>query len=146
MIGTARPPISPESVRIYLEELKKLGKDPSQMMMANGNPWQYVSNDPEKAWNEIAPYVIHAIECYSVWMLNWNTPPLYPPVSNKEELRKTGLLTVLTPEQAVKSIREYAQAMHTTTLVFIMNEAACPPSVMREHMELFATKVMPEFR
>jgi alkanesulfonate monooxygenase SsuD/methylene tetrahydromethanopterin reductase-like flavin-dependent oxidoreductase (luciferase family) len=136
----------PESVRIYLDELKKLGKDPSHAMLANGNPWQYVSNDPEKAWEAIAPYVIHAIECYSVWMLNWNTPPLYPPVSNKEELRKTGLLTVLTPEQAVKTITDYARAMHTTTLIFIMNEAACPPAVMREHMELFAAKVMPEFR
>ena len=94
----------PESVRIYLEELKKLGKDPSQAILANGNAWQYVSNDPEKAWDAIAPYVIHAIECYSVWMLNWNTPPLYPPVSNKEDLRKTGLLKVLTPEEAVKAI------------------------------------------
>jgi alkanesulfonate monooxygenase SsuD/methylene tetrahydromethanopterin reductase-like flavin-dependent oxidoreductase (luciferase family) len=136
----------PESVRIYLEELQKLGKDPSTAILANGPAWQYVSNDPEKAWDEIAPYVIHAIECYSVWMLNWNTPPLYPPVSNKEELRKTGLLTVLTPDRAIQSIREYAQAMHTTTLTFIMNEAACPPGVMREHMELFAAKVMPAFR
>jgi alkanesulfonate monooxygenase SsuD/methylene tetrahydromethanopterin reductase-like flavin-dependent oxidoreductase (luciferase family) len=136
----------PESIHIYLDELKKLGKDPYKAILANGPAWQYVSNDPEKAWDEIAPYVIHAIECYSVWMLNWNTPPLYPPVSNKDELRKTGLLTVLTPEQAIKAIGEYAQAMHTTTLTFIMNEAACPPAVMREHMELFAAKVIPAFR
>jgi hypothetical protein len=46
----------------------------------------------------------------------------------------------------VKTITDYARAMHTTTLIFIMNEAACPPAVMREHMELFAAKVMPEFR
>ena len=134
------------SVKVYLDELHALGKDPAKAILMSGPAWQYVSNDPEKAFDAIAPYVLHAIDCYSRWMLTWNSPPMYPPVADKEELKKTGLLTVLTPEAAVKAIREYAEQMHITTLTFIMNEAGCPPSVMREHMELFASKVMPEFR
>jgi alkanesulfonate monooxygenase SsuD/methylene tetrahydromethanopterin reductase-like flavin-dependent oxidoreductase (luciferase family) len=135
-----------DSIRIYLDELRALGKDPAQAKIMCGNPWLYVSNDPDKTFDEIAPYVIHAIDCYSVWMLNWNTPPLYPPVRNKEELRATGLLQVMAPEEAVKEIRKFAQERQITTYVFIMNEAACPMRIMREHMELFASKVMPEFR
>ncbi len=136
----------PAQVKIYHDELRALGKDPSKGAVISGNPWLYVSNDPDKTWHEIAPYVMHAIDCYADWMKTWNTPPLYPPVANKEELKKTGLLTVLTPERAVEEIRKTAQAVHSTTWTFLMNEAAAPPHVYREHMELFAAKVMPAFR
>jgi alkanesulfonate monooxygenase SsuD/methylene tetrahydromethanopterin reductase-like flavin-dependent oxidoreductase (luciferase family) len=136
----------PDGINIYLDELRAMGKDPAQARITCGNPWLYVSNDPEKMWDAVAPYVIHAIDCYSNWMKTWNTPPLYPPVANKEELKKTGLLTVLTPEQAIKTIREFAELRHVTRYIFIMSEAACPMKIMREHLELFAAKVMPAFR
>jgi probable F420-dependent oxidoreductase len=137
---------TPDSVKVYLDELRALGKDPSKAVVIAGNSWLYVSNDPEKSWDAIAPYVIHAIDCYSNWMKTWNSPPLYPAVANKEELRKTGLLKVVTPEEAIKAVRQTAQELHVTHYHFLMNEAACPPRIMREHMELFATKVMPAFR
>jgi alkanesulfonate monooxygenase SsuD/methylene tetrahydromethanopterin reductase-like flavin-dependent oxidoreductase (luciferase family) len=137
---------SPASLKVYHDELRALGKDPAKAMIVSGNPWLYVSNDPERTWNEIAPYVMHAIDSYAVWMKTWNTPPLYPPVANKEELRKTGLLTVLTPPDAVKAIREQIEQLHITTYTFVGNEAACPDHIMREHYELLAAKVIPEFR
>jgi hypothetical protein len=123
-----------------------LGKDPAQAKIVSGNPWLYVSNDPDKMWHELAPYVMHAIDCYAVWMKTWNTPPLYPPVANKEELKKTGLLTVLAPQDAVKAVRDQVENLHITTYTFLGNEAACPYHIMREHYELFASKVMPAFR
>ncbi len=137
---------SPQGLKIYHDELRRLGKDPTQAKIVSGNPWLYVSNDPEKTWNEIAPYVMHAIDCYSEWMKSWNTPPLYPPVANKEELKKTGLLSVLTPDDAVKAVREQVEKLHITTYTFIGNEAACPYHIMREHYELFASKVIPRVR
>ena len=62
------------------------------------------------------------------------------------QLRKTGLLTVLSPEDAVKAVREQVEKLHITTYTFIGNEAACPWHIMREHYELFASKVIPAFR
>jgi alkanesulfonate monooxygenase SsuD/methylene tetrahydromethanopterin reductase-like flavin-dependent oxidoreductase (luciferase family) len=137
---------SPQGLKIYHEELRRLGKDPAKAKIVSGNPWLYVSNDPDKTWNEIAPYVMHAIDCYSEWMKTWNTPPLYPAVANKEELKKTGLLTVLTPDDAVKAVREQIENLHITTYTFVGNEAACPYHIMREHYELFAREVIPRVR
>jgi alkanesulfonate monooxygenase SsuD/methylene tetrahydromethanopterin reductase-like flavin-dependent oxidoreductase (luciferase family) len=138
--------ISPQGLEIYHDELRRLGKDPAKAKIVGGNPWLYVSQDPDRMWNELAPYVMHAIDCYSEWMKTWNTPPLYPPVANREELKKTGLLTVLTPADAVKAVREQVDSLRITTYTFVGNEAACPYEIMREHYELFAKEVIPNVR
>ena len=135
-----------QNVQIFLEEFRAAGKDPSKAIFSGGEPWLYVSNDPERKWDEIAPYVMHAMNRYADWMKTWNSPPPYPAVKSKEELEATGLLRVVTPDVAVKDIKARAEKNQLSIYTFIMNEAGCPMSIMREPLELFAKQVIPQFR
>jgi hypothetical protein len=43
-------------------------------------------------------------------------------------------------------VRKQVTLNHCDTWFFMGNEGGAPMSIMREHIELFATKVMPEFQ
>jgi hypothetical protein len=67
-------------------------------------------------------------------------------VNSVEELRKSGLLNVATPERAVELIRDYASRIPIEFYYTRTCPPDYPPKKMYEHLELFATKVMPYFR
>jgi alkanesulfonate monooxygenase SsuD/methylene tetrahydromethanopterin reductase-like flavin-dependent oxidoreductase (luciferase family) len=136
----------PGIYEIYAEEMLRLGKDPTKAQVIGGNAWTFCSNDPERTWNQLAPHCIHSANTYAEWMKTWNTPPVYTAARDVEEFRKSRQLRVITPEKMVAFIEDQIARTHLTTYVYMMNEGAAPMSVMREPVELFATKVIPHFR
>lgn len=124
----------------YVEELAAVGKSPSDGGTHGGHYWMYVSDDPERTWDALAPYAIYHLDQYA----KWGFP--HPPMKTKEELRASGMLQVVTPEQMIETIRELAPRINLKRYMFFMNPGGAPFDVMREPIETFATKVIPAFR
>jgi probable F420-dependent oxidoreductase len=129
----------------YLGELRALGKDATNPKLAGGHFWLIVANDPEKSWREIAPHVLYQINVYVEW-LGKAGQQLFPHMADEAALKTSGILNIVTPEAAVQMIKNYVaevpiQRYYTWTL-----PPGYPVKKMNEHLELFATKVMPHFR
>ena len=129
----------------YVEELGACGKDASKPRLAGGHFWLIVSNDPEKTWREVAPHVRYQIDLYNEW-LNKAGQALFPAVPDDAALKASGLLEVLTPEDAVRAIESYVAEMPLERYYTWTVPPGFPVRRMDEHLELFATKVIPHFR
>lgn len=129
----------------YLEALRALGKDTTNPKLAGGHFWLIVANDPEKSWREIAPHVLYQLQVYNEWITKAGQQ-LFPDLPDEAALKASGILNIVTPETAVQMIKDYVaeapiQRFYTWTL-----PPGYPAKKMNEHLELFATKVMPHFR
>ncbi len=110
--------------------------------------WLVVANDPEKTWTEMAPHLQFQINVYAEWTKKAGIPgmPLVPPVPNLEALKASGIFQVMTPDAAIKTIREYSEAVPVERFYCWTVPPGYPVRKMDEHLELMATKVMPHFR
>lgn len=131
-------------VPVYQQELDKLGKAGTGML-AGGHFWLIVSNEPGKTFDMVAPHIIYQLEMYNVWLEAAGQEP-FPTVTNKQQLKESGMISVVTPSQAIDEIGAYVEATgieryYTWTMPPGMTAAAMNP-----HLELFATEVMPAFR
>ena len=129
----------------YLEELRKLGRPTDSPRVAGGHFWLIVAEDPEKAWSEIAPHVLYQINVYAEW-LEKAGQPLFPHLADTDALRASGILQILTPEDAVAEIRRYTDAVPLERYYTWSIPPGYPVRKMNDHLELFARKVMPHFR
>ncbi len=134
-----------EQYRWYVEELRALGRDPSRPKLAGGHFWLIVARDPEKTWKEVAPHVLYQINVYAEW-LSKAGQPLFPPMPDEAALKASGLLHVVTPERAVAMIEEYVATVPIERYYTWTIPPGYPPSEVNEHLELFATRVIPHFR
>jgi probable F420-dependent oxidoreductase len=142
-IGTG--PMKP-LVDAYLAELRALGKDASKPRLAGGHFWLIVSNDPEKTWREVSPHIRYQITMYNDWLGKAGQGGLFPEVPDDAALEASGLLEVLTPEDAVRAIEAYAAEVPIERYYTWTIPPGFPVKRMNEHLELFAKKVMPHFR
>lgn len=131
--------------RMYSDELRAVGKDPAEARVAGGHFWLVVANDPAKTWNEMAPHILFQLNVYNEWTKKAGME-LFPPVPNREALKASGIFQVMTPEAAVKAIREYVDAVPIERYYCWTIPPGYPVRKMDEHLELMATEVMPHFR
>lgn len=141
-IGTAD---TGELYKMYLEELRAAGKDPARARVAGGLFWLVVSNDPDKTWHEIAPHVMFQINVYAEWLRKAGQE-MFAPMPDLAALKASGILVVATPDDAVKLIRDYVAKVPLERFYCWTVPPGYPVRKMDEHLELFATKVMPHFR
>lgn len=133
-----------ELVRIYREARARLGH-PGPGRTAGGHFWLIVSRDPARTFQEVAPHVLYQIRMYNVWLKEAGQA-LFPEVTDPAELAALGILSVVTPAQAVDMIAAYVEATgieryYTWTVPPGMEE-----SRMNDALQLFAEEVMPAFR
>ena len=134
-----------ELYKWYLEELRAAGKDPSQAKVGGGPWWVIVSNDPEKTWHEVAPHLVYQLTLYSKW-LGSTGQNVFAPVNDLASLKASGIVNVVLPEDAVKIIKDFVAEVPVERFYTLSLPVGFPPKKMYEHLELFATKVMPHFR
>ena len=132
----------------YVKELAAAGKPASAARMIQGSvSWVLVSNDPEKTAHEVAAHVTHSVNTYSQWNSATNHPwygggkQVTP-----EEMIKDGPLKVVTPGQCIAMLDKIASAAPIEGVYGFIPPAGYPLKKLAEHVELFATKVMPHFR
>lgn len=72
-----------------------------------GGPLQlYVAEDPERAWAELGPHLLHDTRAYAAWQPPGVRNAMYREVTTVDDLRATDLFTIATPDDAVALARE----------------------------------------
>jgi probable F420-dependent oxidoreductase len=130
----------------YVAELKKENRPTDNIRFASAVWCLIVSNDPEKTFSEAADHVINQANNYSKWLSAAGLSPLSEHLRDREQLRKSGLLQVVTPDAAVGMIRTFANTVPITHFYSWTLPPGLPPRWAQTHLELFASKVIPAFR
>ncbi|MEM7467475.1 MAG: LLM class flavin-dependent oxidoreductase [Pseudomonadota bacterium] len=130
-------------VPVYQDELERLGK--SNGKLAGGHFWLIVSNEPDKTFDLVAPHIIYQLEMYNVWLTAAGQQP-FPTVTNPDELKASGMLSVVTPSQAIDEIGAYVEATGIERYYTWTVPPGLPAAAMNPHLALFAADVMPAFR
>lgn len=140
-LWTLQPPTMPggaELVALYEEECRKHGHAPGPIMSTH--PAVHVARDPEAAWEQVGPHIMHLVDSYASWAsdVDTTTSPFYG-LDTVEKVRAAGFLNVLTPEDAIALARQTPISL--TPLI-----SGLSPKLGWEMLELFAAEVMPALR
>lgn len=131
-------------VPVYQQELAKLGKS-GQGRLAGGHFWLIVSNQPDKTFERVAPHIIYQLQMYNVWLEAAGQQP-FPTVNNNQQLKESGMLAVVTPNQAIDEIAAYVKATGIERYYTWTMPPGMAAAEMNPHLELFASEVMPALR
>lgn len=136
-------PALPEFFETYREERLRLGKpDPGPPPKTTGN-FLYVAEDPDAAWERIAPYAMHEMNAYGQWMAEAGAAGPYKPVEDPVALRATGEYPVLTPDELIARGREMAPM---DAIMFHPLMGGMDPELSWASLRLFEEKVVPALR
>ncbi len=127
----------------YLRACQDFGTPPG--LFANPPPGSitagFVSRDPDRAWREIGPYLLHDARMYSSWMGEKASRQVGQWAQDEKALREArGIHRILTPDEAVHHIRENG--------IFITHPlcGGLPPELAWPCLELLATEVLPRVK
>ena len=101
--GLLVPLFPPKIWAGYRAECLALGKPDPGEYPRQGPTFLWVSEDPERDWEWIAPHALHVLDSYSRWTSEAYGKPIGPYAGgmSAETLRHSGAYRVLTPEQTV---------------------------------------------
>jgi alkanesulfonate monooxygenase SsuD/methylene tetrahydromethanopterin reductase-like flavin-dependent oxidoreductase (luciferase family) len=135
-------PMNPDpAVRAaYEDEARRIGWDGGFVVTPGGPTFVHVADDPEQAWREIGPYVLHEVRTYT----SFQTPGQHslPGVHAEtlDDLKRSPQYLVGTPAQ----VRERAAALPDGgALTFNPLAGGLPPKLAWPSLELFAAQVLP---
>ncbi len=134
-----------ENYPAYAEEVKKAGRDITRMrygFLSAYDMWTYVADDPDKAFEEIAPHAFYYFDTYASWQsgTDWGLKSVAI-----EEMRKQGTVKVFSPEDCIEHLKKRFALAPVDSFAFKI-----PTGMSLEkfapYVELFAKKVIPAFR
>jgi alkanesulfonate monooxygenase SsuD/methylene tetrahydromethanopterin reductase-like flavin-dependent oxidoreductase (luciferase family) len=129
-------------IRIYREELEKLGRDPDEHEVVYFEQWLVVARDPEARLREAAPHIGYQMARYVAWARGEeekSPAPLGP-----DELRGLGVRFV-TPEQACEMVAATVERHAIDRWLSWTLPPGLPAEWSDEHVELMAREVIPNF-
>jgi len=132
----------PELKRIYDEECARIGYQ-GMCVLPVGPAMVHVSEDPEKAWNEMKRYAMYDAESYAEMQTAGNRSMVVSSASDPDELLREGIYRIVTPDECVELAKELEPAG-----AIIMRPLMCgmPAELGWESLELFREKVLPRIR
>ena len=102
------PPMEmPELGAIYRAELDRLGKKGMVFYPAEENSMLFIDEDPERAWHELAPYLLRESREYAGWKRDGVPRPGEQPVSDVEGLRRQKRYEILTPAECLARLEAH---------------------------------------
>ena len=135
-------PVSPRLYDVYLEELEALGKPAPRRDGAaarGGGLFFHIAEDPDAAWEVIAPHAMHETNDYAAWAAGMKGSP-YSAFDSADELRRSGMYEIVTPDEAVDLIRERGGASFKPLM------GGLDPAVGWESLRIFESKVLPQLQ
>jgi alkanesulfonate monooxygenase SsuD/methylene tetrahydromethanopterin reductase-like flavin-dependent oxidoreductase (luciferase family) len=130
---------------MYLSELSAAGKNPAAARVMGGDLWLIVSEDPDRTFAAYSPHLMYWFNSYSKWFEGTDTRP-WPHITNADELRSRHLVNVMTPENATAAIKQRISEVPVEMYTMMLSPPGIAMNVAMESIELFAKKVMPNFR
>jgi alkanesulfonate monooxygenase SsuD/methylene tetrahydromethanopterin reductase-like flavin-dependent oxidoreductase (luciferase family) len=134
-------PSTPEVWPFYREAVQKLGRPDPGPSPIGANQVVALAEDPEKGWEQMAPFFLHETNAYGVWQAQDDIASPYRPVADADELRTTGQYRVLTPEQFVAEQK-------AAPFPYAMFHPLCggmPIELAWSSLHLFEHEVLPAF-
>lgn len=97
------PPLDPRLWAPYRAECVKLGKADPGDYPVQGPIFLWISKQPEKAWDRLAPHVLHQLRSYSEWTVEAFGKPSGPYAADMTDgsVRQSPGYQVLTPEDTL---------------------------------------------
>lgn len=138
LLGHANVPGMQEA---YETACREHGHDPGPTMLPPRDTPSacFVADDPDEAWNEIGPYLLHDARAYAQWNPGNQTSAGIPDANSVDELRATSqAYKVFSVEEAVALVRGGAM-LNLHPLV-----GGMPPEVAWPYLERVANVVLPE--
>jgi alkanesulfonate monooxygenase SsuD/methylene tetrahydromethanopterin reductase-like flavin-dependent oxidoreductase (luciferase family) len=100
-------PTSRDLLDVYEAECTRLGRPagPPPPRLPAGQ-FLHVADDVERAWDELAPHLLHEMQSYGRWLQDGGRATNYRPVTDLAELRASGTYRIVTPQECVAIARE----------------------------------------
>jgi alkanesulfonate monooxygenase SsuD/methylene tetrahydromethanopterin reductase-like flavin-dependent oxidoreductase (luciferase family) len=108
------------------------------LFMAPAGPmFVHVTEDPERAWAELAKYALYDVQSYATWQTGDHDNPHALDVSSPDDLLASDAWKVVTPDQCVELARQFGSVpLHPLM-------GGMPPAMGWESLELFVDRVLP---
>jgi alkanesulfonate monooxygenase SsuD/methylene tetrahydromethanopterin reductase-like flavin-dependent oxidoreductase (luciferase family) len=130
---------TPELLELYRSECERLGHEP--VMLPPGSGFMtWISEDPDRTWAEIGPYLLHDATTYASWQPPGHRSAVHSDADTIEALRAEGKYRVLTPDECLEAAR--AEGPGAVMLHFPLC-GGTPPDLGWKSLELYAEKVLP---
>ena len=97
----------------------------------------FISNDPAACWKKIGHFLLYDAKVYRAWQHPTRRAYAESLASDLEELQREGKYRILTPEQAIQTIKEKA-SLHLAPLT-----GGVPLSLAWQSLQLFEDQVQP---
>ncbi len=128
---------------VYRAECERVGTTPGMCFVPPPGTVTsaFVAEDPERAWAELGPHLLHDARAYAAWMGESHGSVTRSTATTVDELRaEQGSYRIFTPDEAVAHAR--AQGV-------LLTQPLCgglPPELAWPSLELIAAKVLPALR
>jgi len=136
------PPLEPKLWAPYREARLALGKPDPGAYPAQGPIFLWVSKDPDRDWERIAPHALHQLRSYSEWTVEAFGRAAGPFAKNltTDSVRQSSAYQVLTPEETLALASRLGD--HS---VFYLNPllAGIDPGFSWEMLRLYEREVHP---
>ena len=139
------PPLEPALWPPYREECLKLGKPDPGDYPTPGPIFLWISKQPERDWERIAPHALHQLRSYSEWTVEAFGKPAGPYAKDITEagVRRSGAYRVVTPEQALS----LADGLGPKSVLFLNPLlAGIEPSFSWHMLKLYEREVHPHLQ
>jgi alkanesulfonate monooxygenase SsuD/methylene tetrahydromethanopterin reductase-like flavin-dependent oxidoreductase (luciferase family) len=127
----------------YADEAAKIGFDGGFVMRPSGPTFVHVSHDPERAWDEIAPYVLYEAQTYASYQTGGQHSTPMVDADTIDDLKSSPQYLVGTPDQVLEAAQ---QVSPVGALTFSPLAGGLPPDISWASLELFASEVLPRLR
>jgi alkanesulfonate monooxygenase SsuD/methylene tetrahydromethanopterin reductase-like flavin-dependent oxidoreductase (luciferase family) len=134
---------NPELAEIYRQECERLGAEPGMVMMPKGPSAVLVSEDPDRTWDAVGPYLLDDAVAYAAHLRPDMASQAASEATSVDELRSEGVYRVLTPDECVDLAEELGRGgginLHPLC-------GGLPPEIGWESLQLFVDRVLPRLR
>lgn len=146
-LGEGLMSILPGQFEAYSLGLADAGLDRS-VGRISGLVHMMLADDPEAAWSRMAPHVAYQWDTYNRYGVEGTAKPVPPPMAHEDlrKIRRPGfppMFTVLTPEEAAKSLRDRLDGQPVVHLFLWGTIAGMPDDLAQRNIELVSTKLAP---
>jgi alkanesulfonate monooxygenase SsuD/methylene tetrahydromethanopterin reductase-like flavin-dependent oxidoreductase (luciferase family) len=129
-----------ELAELYRAECERLGHKPGLVAQPKGPGTLFVSEDPDRMWSQVGPYLLHDAITYNDWQSADIRSHVRSRATTVEELRAEGVYQIHTPEECVAMAADLGPTGGFTHHPLC---GGAPPEIGWESLELFADRVLP---
>lgn len=132
-------PVRRDLYQDYVDALAAQGKTAAPPEARSAYHYLHVTNEPEKAWRQVAPHAMHENNEYARWLQVKAdaAKAVYREVKDPDELLRSGSFKIVTPDECVELARKDG------ILTFKPLIAGLDPAIAWENLRLFESEVLP---